>query len=91
MYNATKAKRDSHAVRQCMSHTTFGVSMERVFGVTVAMAKKGTEHTPEEHMIISRALKHEKAQAHASRPALFMIPSGTVTPKTLSILTPNAV
>ena len=29
-------------------------------------AKKGTEHTPEEHMIISHALKHEKAQARAS-------------------------
>ena len=36
MYNSTKAKRNSHAVRQCTSHTTFGVSMERVFGVTVA-------------------------------------------------------
>ena len=25
----------------------------------IARAKKGTEHTPEEHMIISRALKHK--------------------------------
>ena len=32
--------------------------------------------TPEEHMIISHALKHEKAQAHASKPAPFMIPQG---------------
>ena len=32
----------------------------------IARAKKGTEHTPEEHMIISCALKHEKAQARAS-------------------------
>ena len=32
----------------------------------IARAKKGTKRTPEEHMIISRALKHEKAQAHAS-------------------------
>ena len=31
----------------------------------IVRAKKGTEHTPEEYMIISRALKHEKAQAHA--------------------------
>ena len=35
MYNSTKAKRNSHAIRRCTSHTTFGVSMERVFGVTV--------------------------------------------------------
>ena len=35
MYNSTKAKQNSHAVRQCTSHTAFGVSMERVFGVTV--------------------------------------------------------
>ena len=34
----------------------------------IARAKKGTEHTPEEHMIISCALKHEKAQARASWP-----------------------
>ena len=32
----------------------------------IARAKKGTEHTPEEHTIISRALKHKKAQARAS-------------------------
>ena len=32
----------------------------------IARAKKGTERTPEEHTIISHALKHEKAQAHAS-------------------------
>ena len=42
----------------------------------IARAKKGTERTPEEHMIISCALKHEKAQARASRPALFVIPPG---------------
>ena len=39
MYNSTKAKRNSHAVRWCTSHTAFGVSMERVFGVTVARAR----------------------------------------------------
>ena len=32
----------------------------------IAREKKGTECTPEEHTIILRALKHEKAQAHAS-------------------------
>ena len=35
MYCSTKAKRNSHAVRRCTSHTAFGISMERVFGVTV--------------------------------------------------------
>ena len=42
----------------------------------VAREKKGTDHTPEEHTIVSCALKHKKAQAHASRPAPFVIPSG---------------
>ena len=42
----------------------------------IARAKKGTEHTPEEHMIIARALKHEKAQACASRPTPFVIQPG---------------
>ena len=42
----------------------------------IARAKKGTERTPEEHMIISRALKHKKAQAHASRPTPFVIQPG---------------
>ena len=42
----------------------------------IARAKKGSEHTPEEHMIILCALKHKKAQARASRPAPFMIQPG---------------
>ena len=42
----------------------------------IARAKKGTKHTPEEHTIISCALKHEKAQARASQPALFVIQPG---------------
>ena len=42
----------------------------------IAREKKGSEHTPEEHTIISCALKHEKAQACASQPTPFMIPSG---------------
>ena len=44
----------------------------------ITRAKKGTEHTPEEHTIISRALKHEKAQACASWPTPFMIQPGIV-------------
>ena len=44
----------------------------------IARAKKGTESTPEEHTIISPALKHKKAQAHAFRPAPFVIPPGIV-------------
>ena len=42
MYNSTKAKQNSHVVRRCTSHTAFGVSMERVFGVTVHLASKYT-------------------------------------------------
>ena len=42
----------------------------------IARAKKGTECTPEEHMIISHALKHKIAQARASQPTLFMIQPG---------------
>ena len=41
-----------------------------------ARAKKGSECTPEEHMILSHALKHEKAQAHLSKPAPFVILPG---------------
>ena len=39
----------------------------------IAKAKKGSEHTPEEHMILLHALKHEKAQAHASKLTSFVI------------------
>ena len=49
MYNSTKAKQNSHAVRRCTSHTTFGVSMEKVFGVTVSNDSqkwKGLFHWP---------------------------------------------
>ena len=42
----------------------------------VARAKKGSQCTPEEHMILLHALKHEKAQAHASKPTPFMIQPG---------------
>ena len=42
----------------------------------ITRAKKGSECTPEEHMIISHALKHEKAQARASKPTFFVILQG---------------
>ena len=39
----------------------------------IARAKKGSKCTPEEHMILSCALNHKKAQACASKPAPFVI------------------
>ena len=47
-------------------HTCSLESPEFKDTLLIARAKKGTKHTPEEHTIISRALKHKKAQAHAS-------------------------
>ena len=47
-------------------HTCSLESPEFKDALLIARAKKGTKHTPEEHMIILHALKHEKAQAHAS-------------------------
>ena len=47
-------------------HTCSLESPEFKDTLLIARAKKGTERTPEEHMIISHALKHEKAQARAS-------------------------
>ena len=44
----------------------------------IARAKKGSKCTPEEHTILSHALKHEKAQACASKPAPFVIQPGIV-------------
>ena len=44
----------------------------------IAGAKKGSEHNPEEHTILSCAQKHKKAQAHALKPALFVIQLGIV-------------
>ena len=57
-------------------HTCSLESPEFKDALLIVRAKKGTKRTPEEHMIISHALKHEKAQAHASQPAPFMIPPG---------------
>lgn len=42
----------------------------------LARAKKGGDRTSEEHTLIVRALKHEKAQAHAKLPEAFVIPIG---------------
>ena len=59
-------------------HTCSLKSPEFKDTLLIARAKKGTEHTPEEHMIISHALKHKKAQARASQPTLFVIQPGIV-------------
>ena len=59
-----------------MATHVFLESPEFKDALLIARAKKGTKHIPEEHMIISCALKQEKAQARASRPTPFMIPSG---------------
>ena len=53
-------------------------SLEFKDTLLIARAKKGTEYTPEEHMIILHALKHEKAQAHASQSTPLVIPPGIV-------------
>ena len=42
----------------------------------IARVKRGSKHSPGEHTILLHALKHEKAQAHASKPAPFVIPPG---------------
>ena len=44
-------------------HTCSLESPEFKDAMLIARAKKGTECTPKEHMIILRALKHKKAQA----------------------------
>ena len=68
--------RKTRAGGSTWQHTCSLESPEFKDALLIARAKKGTEHTPEEHTIISCALKHEKAQAHASRPAPFAIPPG---------------
>ena len=57
-------------------HTCSLESPEFKDALLIARAKKGTKRTPEEHTIISRALKHEKAQVRAVRPAPFVILPG---------------
>ena len=66
----------TRAGRSTWQHMCSLESSEFKDTLLIARAKKGTEHTPEEHTIISCALKHEKAQARASQPAAFVIPPG---------------
>ena len=66
----------TQAGRSTWQHTCSLESPEFKDTLLIARAKKGTERTPEEHTIVLHALKHEKAQAHALRPAPFMIPPG---------------
>ena len=70
--------RKTQASRNTWQHTCSLNSPEFKDALLIARAKKGTKCTPEEHMILSHALKHEKAQACASIPAPFVIPSGIV-------------
>ena len=58
--------RKTRAGRNMWQHMCSLESPEFKDALLIARAKKGTKCTPEEHMIISHALKHEKAQAHAS-------------------------
>ena len=68
--------RKTQAGGNTWQHTCSLESPEFKDALLIARAKKGTEHTPEEHMIISCSLKHEKAQARASRPTPFVIKPG---------------
>ena len=68
--------RKTQAGGNTWQHTCSLESPEFKDTLLIARAKKGTKCTPEEHTIISHALKHKKAQAHASQPAPFMIPPG---------------
>ena len=66
----------TQAGRNTWQHTCSLESPEFKDTLLIARAEKGTKRTPEEHMIISHALKHKKAQAHASQPAPFVIQPG---------------
>ena len=66
----------TRAGRNTWQHMCSLESPEFKDALLIARAKKGTKHTPEEHMIILHALKHEKPQAHDSQPAPIVIPSG---------------
>ena len=68
----------TQAGRNMWQHMCSLESPEFKDALLIAREKKGTKHTPEEHTIILCALKHEKAQARASQPALFMIQPGIV-------------
>ena len=68
--------RKTWAGRNMWQHTCSIDSPEFKDALLIARAKKGSKRTPEEHMILSCALKHEKAQAYASKPAPFVIQPG---------------
>ena len=53
-------------------HTCSIESPEFKDALLIARAKKGSKCTPEEHTIILHDLKHEMAQAHASKPTPFL-------------------
>ena len=58
----------TQAGRSTWQHTWSLESPEFKDALLMARAKKGTEHTPEEHTIISHALEHKKAKARALQP-----------------------
>ena len=68
--------RKTQAGGNTWQHTCSLESPEFKDALLIARVKKGTKCTPKEHTIISCALKHERAQACASQPAPFVIPSG---------------
>ena len=70
--------RKTRAGGNTWQHTCSFDSPEFKDALIIARAKKESKRTPEELTILSCALKHEKAQAHASRPAPFMILPGIV-------------
>ena len=77
--------RKTQAGRNMWQHTCSLESPEFKDTLLIDRAKKGSECTPEDHTIISCALKHEKAQACASQPTPFVIPSG-ITKKLTSMV-----
>ena len=68
--------RKTQAGNNMWQHTCPIDSPEFKDTLLIARAKKGSKWTPEEHMILLHALKHKKAQAHAPKPAPFVIQPG---------------
>ena len=68
--------RKTQAGGNMWQHTCSIDSPEFKDALLIARTNKGNKCTSEEHMILSHALKHEKAQARASKPAPFMIQPG---------------
>ena len=61
------------ASRNMWQHTCSIKSPEFKDTLLIARAKKESELASEEYIILLHALKHEKAQPHASKPTPFMI------------------